>query len=148
MAFTDVPLKLRAFARQRKRWARGMIEGLRTYGRVIVDGRSMVSFLMGLDLLFPVLDLAFTVIFLPGLVLAAFGRFWIVGPMTLAILPLTFLITLVMYQQQAKVFAELGLHVRRNRMGHFMYLLVYQALMSPVCVAGYAQELFRTEKRW
>lgn len=148
IAFTDVPVKLSAFARQRKRWARGMIEGLRTHGRVIAEQHSLVAFLMGLDLLFPVLDLAYTVVFLPGVVLALFGFFWIAGPMTLAILPLTFAITMVMYAQQKKVFKELGLKVRSNRAGYILYLFVYQAIMSPVCVAGYAQELFGAAKAW
>jgi poly-beta-1,6-N-acetyl-D-glucosamine synthase len=148
VAFTDVPVKVRTFARQRKRWARGMIEGLRTHGHVIAEQHRLVAFLMGLDLLFPVLDLAYTVVFLPSLILALFGYFWIAGPMTLAILPLTFGITMVMYRQQKRVFSDLGLHVRKNRAGYFLYLLVYQAIMSPVCVAGYAQELFGAEKAW
>lgn len=148
VAFTDVPVTLASFARQRKRWARGMIEGLRTYGHIIYTQRRLVAFLMGIDLLFPVLDLAFTVIFLPGVLLALTGHFWIAGPMTLAILPLTMLITYVMFRQQGKVFRDLGLKVRRNRLGYVLYLLVYQAIMSPVCVAGYAQELLRAPSRW
>lgn len=147
-SFTDVPVTLASFARQRKRWARGMIEGLRTYGRIIYTQRRLVAFLMGIDLLFPLLDLAFTVIFLPGVILALTGHFWIAGPMTLAILPLTMLITYVMFRQQGKVFEELGLKVRRNRLGYVLYLLVYQAIMSPVCVAGYAQEMLRAPSRW
>lgn len=148
IAFTDVPTDIKSFARQRKRWARGMIEGLRHHGDIIVKRRTLVSFLMGLDLLFPVLDSAYTFIFLPGVVLALFGHFWIAGPMTLAILPLTVLITWVMYNRQRVVFDELGLKVRKNRLGYFLYLFGYQAIMSPVCVVGYAEELLGTRKRW
>jgi biofilm PGA synthesis N-glycosyltransferase PgaC len=32
IAFTDVPIGFRHFVRQRQRWARGMIEGLRIHG--------------------------------------------------------------------------------------------------------------------
>lgn len=148
VSFTNVPTEVGHFARQRKRWARGMIEGLRYHGDVIYKRRAIVSFLMAIDLLFPVLDLAYTLIFIPGVILAFTGRYWIAGPMTLAILPLTFLITAVMYFRQKRVFDELGLRVRKNVFGYLLYLVGYQLIMSPVCVAGYAEEIFGMRRRW
>ena len=79
--------------------------------------------------------------FLPGVVLALFGHNYIVGPLTLLVMPLAFLIVLIMFKKQKAVFTELGLKVRRNLLGFFIYMLVYQALMSPICVIGYSQEL-------
>ena len=38
------------------------------------------------DIVFPFLDVTFTLGFIPGLMLAAFGNYAIVGPMTLAVL--------------------------------------------------------------
>jgi biofilm PGA synthesis N-glycosyltransferase PgaC len=41
----------------------------------------------------------------------------------------------------------LGLRVRRNLLGFFAFVLLYQMLMSPVSVAGYGQELLGL-RRW
>ena len=148
VAFTEAPTSLRTLARQRRRWARGMIEGLRTYGRTLLRQRLPYVHSVAADALFPYLDLTFTLVFIPGLVLAAFGDYAIVGPTTLAVLPLNVLISGIMYRRQRSSFGEAGLRVRQNLLGFFAYLLLYQLLMSPVSVAGYTQELFRTARRW
>ena len=57
------------------------------------------------------------------------------------VMPLAFLIVLIMYRKQKAVFTELGLKVRQNLLGLFAYMLLYQALTSPICVIGYCQEL-------
>jgi biofilm PGA synthesis N-glycosyltransferase PgaC len=46
------------------------------------------------------------------------------------------------------VFNLLGLRVRRNTLGFVAFVLTYQMLMSPVSVAGYAQELLGLRRRW
>ena len=63
-------------------------------------------------------------------------------------MPLAFLIVLSMFKKQKAVFNELGLKVRQNLVGFFIYMLVYQALMSPICVIGYGQELLGMTKKW
>lgn len=148
VGFTDVPTTLQAFGRQRKRWARGMIEGFKTHGGMLRKPLGLVGVLVAVDLLFPLLDATYTLVFLPGVALALTGRFWIAGPMTLAVLPLTALISYVMYRHQARVFDELGLHIRKNRLGFVVYLVLYQLIMSPVCVLGYAEELLNRRRRW
>jgi biofilm PGA synthesis N-glycosyltransferase PgaC len=80
--------------------------------------------------------------------LALFGHFYIVGPLTLLVLPLALLIVLIMYKKQKTVFNELGLTVRQNLVGFLVYMLVYQVLMSPICVIGYGQELIGMTKKW
>ena len=79
---------------------------------------------MALDLLFPPLDLVFTLAFLPGVVLACFGHFYLAGLMTLLVLPLTALIVLVMLRYQKGVFDLVGLRIRRNLLGFLAYFLV------------------------
>ena len=101
-----------------------------------------------MDFIIPFLDFFYSFAFLPGIVLALTGRYYIVGPMTVLVLPLAFLIVFLMYRKQKKVFDEVGLNVRRNLGGFFVYMLVYQAMMSPVCVAGYCQEIIGMRKRW
>ena len=148
VAFTSAPEDLRTFARQRSRWARGMIEGLRTVPPW-QQPRGFARVLTSLDLAIPFLDTAYVLAWLPGLVLACFGYFWLVGPMTVAVLPLTGLAYGLLFRRQWRdVFKPLGLVVRRNWLALLAFLVVYQVLMSAVSVRGYAQELLRLRRRW
>ena len=93
--------------------------------------------------------MAYALVWLPGLLLAATGRYWIVGPYTVAVLPLTLLVNAILYRyQRRRVFNVLGLRIRRNALGFVAFVLTYQMLMSPVSVAGYAQELLGLRRRW
>lgn len=148
IAFTTAPEDARAFARQRRRWARGMIEGLREHGgALLAGGRSNVHAVL-VNFVFPYVDVVFSIAFPIGIVLALFGNFAIVGPMTLAVLPLNVALSMIMFHLSKQSFDEVGLKVRQNRLGYFGYLFTYQLFMSPVSVAGYAQELFGAARRW
>jgi biofilm PGA synthesis N-glycosyltransferase PgaC len=148
IAFTGAPEDARAFARQRRRWARGMIEGLREHGgALLAGGRSNVHAVL-VNFVFPYVDVVFSIAFPIGIVLALFGNFAIVGPMTLAVLPLNVALSMIMFHLSKQSFNEVGLEVRQNRLGYFGYLFTYQLFMSPVSVAGYAQELFGAARRW
>ncbi|MEH6940212.1 glycosyltransferase family 2 protein, partial [Bacillus sp. JJ664] len=69
----------------------------------------------GINLLMLYLDLVYTLCWLPGLVLAFFGIHWIVGPMTLLVLPLTFVSYSILYlYQKHYVFRHLNLRIRIN----------------------------------
>ncbi|MDA8336299.1 MAG: hypothetical protein M0Z41_15155 [Peptococcaceae bacterium] len=125
-----------------------MIEGLKLHRQLLYRNLSPVSFLIAQDLVFPMIDFAFTFFYIPGIVLALTGRFWLAGPMTLAVLPVTLLISYIMYKHQRRVFAELGLVIRKNSLGFVLYTICYQVLMSPVCVWGYVEELVGGAKRW
>lgn len=147
-AFTRVPTTWRGLNRQRQRWARGMIESLRSHIDLIWKQPRLSGFFVAVDLLFPVLDGTYSLVFLPGVVLALFGHYWIAGPMTLFVIPLVALVAMAMYAKQVQVFRELGLRIRRNRLGFLGWLLIYQILMSPVATLGYVRELAGTQKRW
>jgi biofilm PGA synthesis N-glycosyltransferase PgaC len=148
VAFTGVPETLGAFARQRRRWARGMIEGLREYGGSLVNRRRLYSYAVGVNWGFPYLDFIFTFVWIPGLLLALTGNFLIVGPMALAVLPITTVMSLVMFTRQRAALAAVGLRTRRNWSGLAAYILGYQLLMSPISVAGYVQEVTRVRRNW
>lgn len=147
VAFTDVPVSYRHLIRQRSRWARGMIEALK-----IVKPWNQPSlyakYLTGCNLIMPYLDFIYTFCWLPGLVLACFGHFWIVGPVTLFVLPLTFAQNYILYRFQKDVFRSLNLRIRKNIFGFLAYVLLYQIMMSPVSVYGYLQELFQSKRVW
>jgi poly-beta-1,6-N-acetyl-D-glucosamine synthase len=101
------------------------------------------------DLLIPMLDLAYTFLWMPGLVLACFGIYWFVGIYTVALLPLTLLINAVLYRYQRRpVFVPFGLRLRRNLLGLVAYVVFYQMLMSPMSVLGYTQEISGARRRW
>lgn len=148
VAFTEAPSTLRRLARQRRRWARGMIEGLRAYGVSLVRRHKTYAHSVIADAMFPYLDLVFTFAFIPGIVLAATGNFMIVGPMTLAVLPLNALLAGVMYRRQRSSLGEAGLRVRRAALGFALFFLLYQLFMSPVSVSGYLQELVHARRKW
>jgi poly-beta-1,6-N-acetyl-D-glucosamine synthase len=148
VAFTAAPTRLVHLARQRARWARGMVEGLRSV-KPWNQPRGLLRFLTAIDLLIPALDVAYALVWLPGLALAATGRYWVVGPYTLAVLPLTLIVNLILYRfQRRRVFNLLGLRVRRNAVGFIGFVLTYQMLMSPIAVVGYGQELLGLRRRW
>ena len=147
VCFTDAPESLRQLVRQRQRWARGMMEAFRRHPRILLAPRMSTAFIWW-NLFFPWLDLAFTLCFIPGIVLAFLGVYWIVGPMTLALLPLSLMMNAVMYRVSAKMFDAEGLRVRYNPFGFAMYALGYSLILQPACVIGYLSELLGMRKTW
>ena len=147
LCFTKVPATLSSFLKQRRRWARGMIEAFRRHPRILIT-RRLSTLIVWWNLLFPWLDLAFTVCFIPGLILAFFGIYWIAGPLTLILLPLALLINAAMYRVGARMFDTRGLHIRRNPLGFCLYAFTYSVILQPACVVGYMSELLGLRKTW
>lgn len=147
LVFTNVPDTLRQFALQRKRWSRGLIEAFRKHWPLLFKRRLSTLFIWW-NLFFLPLDLVFTLVFIPGLILACFGYFYIAGPMTIAVLPLAALWNVIIFRIQSNVYRREGLAVRRNFRGFFFYALAYTILMQPVCVWGYISELLGLRKKW
>jgi biofilm PGA synthesis N-glycosyltransferase PgaC len=147
LAFTNVPTKLRQFALQRKRWSRGLMEAFKAHWPLLLK-RRMSTLFVWWNVCFLPLDLVYTLVFIPGLLLACFGSFYIAGPLTVAVLPLTVLWNGIIFRIQAGVYAREGLLVRRNVAGFLFYALAYSLLMQPVCVWGYLSELLGLRKTW
>jgi poly-beta-1,6-N-acetyl-D-glucosamine synthase len=145
--FTNAPAALKGFVGQRRRWARGLMEAFRRHPRILLV-RRMSTFFIGWNLLFPWLDFAYTTAFLPGVVLALFGIYWVAGPMTLALLPMALLMNLLMYRISLRMFDTQGLRVRRNVGGFLMYAFAYSLVLQPVSMIGYASELLGLRKSW
>ncbi len=145
--FTNAPEELGVFVRQRRRWARGMMEAFRRHPRILLV-RRMSTFFICWNLLFPWLDFVYTVAFLPGLILALFGVYWIAGPMTLALLPMALLMNFLMYRVSGRMFGDQGLRVRRNVAGFLIYVFGYSLILQPVSVAGYVSEMLGLSKTW
>jgi biofilm PGA synthesis N-glycosyltransferase PgaC len=147
IALTRCPDNLTQFIRQRQRWSRGLIEAFKMTPGLLMQRRLPVFYIWW-NTLFPFMDLAYSLGFIPGLVLAMFGHFWIVGPMTLALLPISFLMNSLMYSRSKTTFDEVGLKVRRNRLGLLSYTLVYSIILQPACVWGYISEILNLRKTW
>ncbi|WP_028214109.1 hypothetical protein [Paraburkholderia mimosarum] len=80
------------------------------------------------------MDLVYTLAFVPGLVLALFGIYWIAGPMTLPVLPMAMFVNWIMFRIQSGMFAAQGLKVRRNAFGFVFYsLLLRRRLATRLC---------------
>jgi biofilm PGA synthesis N-glycosyltransferase PgaC len=147
IVWTDAPTTFRQFLLQRKRWARGMIEAFETHSSLLLKPRLSTLFVWW-NMLFLPLDLTFTFIFIPGLIAALFGYYWIAGPLTLLLLPLAIIWNGVIFGIQSRMFRREGLKVRRNYIGLLFYVLLYAVVMQPVCLLGYISELTGQRKKW
>ncbi len=147
IAFTNVPTTLKAFALQRRRWARGLMEAFRAHPTLLFK-RHLRTVFIWWNLCFPPMDLVYTFVFIPGLILALFGKFYMVGPVTLAVLPLAVVWNLFIFRIQRRTFHREHLKVRRNLGGFLFYAFAYNLLVQPVCVLGYVSELAGLRKTW
>lgn len=148
VAFTEVPSSFKHLVRQRARWARGMIEGLDEV-KPWKQPQVFVKYMTGVNLIMPYLDLTYTLCWIPGLIMAFFGNFLIVGPMTVFVLPLTLIsYSILFFYQRNFVFRRLHIRIRKNIFGFILYFLGYQLIMSPVSVYGYLQEVFKFQRKW
>lgn len=147
ITFTNAPTTFRQFIRQRQRWSRGLIEAFKTHGGLLLKPRMSTVFVWW-NLLFPYMDVAYTLFFIPGIVLALFGIYWIAGPMTLLVLPMAGLVNYLMFFIQSHMFRAQGLRVRRNPLGFVVYALFYGIVLQPGCVLGYLSEMLNLRKHW
>ena len=144
--FTNAPETWGQFIKQRQRWSRGMIEAFKEHGSLLKKPKMYVIFVWW-NLLFPYMDMVYTFAFIPGLILALFGVYWIAGPMTLLVLPLAMVFNFLIFTIQNRMFVEQGLKVRRNILGFICYALFYGIILQPACVLGYIHEIFRGAKK-
>jgi len=147
IAWTQAPPTLSELASQRKRWARGMIEALGHHKALLFQPRLRTMFIWW-NLLFISLDLTFTLLFLPGLVLALCGIYWLAGPVTLLVLPLAALWNLVIFRIQTRMLRRTGVEMKRSLRGFVVFVMAYPLLMQPVSLWGYAAELSGRTKVW
>lgn len=147
IAFTTVPSTYKAFFAQRSRWARGMLEAFVTHPKVLLVAKYPTFFIYW-DLFFPVIDTTYFFIFIPGVIMALFGYYFIAGPMTLAVLPIALVLNMIWFYGQRDMFAQHHLSVRKNKLGFVFYFLFYYLLMVPACIYGYLSEIFNIKKVW
>ncbi len=146
-AFTRCPSTVYQFIKQRQRWSRGMIEAFKDNMRLLVKPRYSLFYIV-CNTQFPLMDLAYTIGFLPGIVLACFGHFWIVGPMTLSLIPSAMLLNFIMYRACKRMFEHESISIRGNLVGFLSYVFLYSLILQPACIWGYFSEVFKFKKTW
>ncbi len=110
VAFTDAPLNLLSFQRQRSRWARGLIEVLKIYKPWNMND-ILSKELVYIATSIPLLDFSVTFFWIPGVILAVFfQKYYIVGLMTLLVIPLNFILFSILFLHQKRlIFNKLNL---------------------------------------
>lgn len=145
--FTNVPETLSQFYRQRKRWARGLIEAFKSSPRTLVQIRMNTPFIW-YNLMFPFIDLSYVLFFIPGIIMAVFGYPLMAGILTILLIPMMVIGTVIYFGFENDIFKKHGLRVRKNGLGLIGYLLVYQLLMTTASLAGYFSEITNRSKSW
>jgi biofilm PGA synthesis N-glycosyltransferase PgaC len=147
-AFTDVPVTYKKLFYQRSRWMSGMLEALFSHPKLLFKNRLSTMFIWW-NLTIPFLDLGYALIFIPGVIAACFGYLYIVGPMTLSLVPLVILSNFIYYYRSNKLFEKNKLVVRKNVLGLLFYMFLYQPVVSvPSALHGYYRFFFGRERSW
>lgn len=150
IAFTEVPEKLTSLGKQRKRWARGMIEAFKKVKIVTSKKLNFRSkFLMCLNVFFPFIDLAL-LIFVPlGLILLACGNQLLIGWLSLLVILLGMLLCLIIEIRRKNMLKEIECKLeRRSILAFIFYVLLYAFTLAPYCLIGYISELINSKKEW
>lgn len=146
--FTRVPETYKQFFKQRKRWARGLIEAFKKYPRSLTRLKMTLVF-NWYNLSFPLVDSGYLLFFIPGLILALIFKYYLlVGLMTILLLPLACIANIIFFYKQRKIFKRYGLKIRQNVMGFIFFMLIYQTLMAPATMSGYLSEMLNLTKKW
>jgi biofilm PGA synthesis N-glycosyltransferase PgaC len=148
LGFTVVPERLGRLLSQRSRWARGLLEGLRTHPPP-GQPRVLARFVAGIDYLVPFLDIGLIFFWVPGVILFLFGYPLIFGWWSMLLFPITLLIFGFLRRwQERHVFRRLGIEVGKDVRGFAGYLVAYQVLTSAASLRGYGQYLLGAGRRW
>ena len=150
IAFTEVPKTFKDLGRQRKRWARGMIEAFKRVKIVTSKKLKFKSrFLMCLNIFFPFIDLAL-LIFIPlGLILLLLGNPLLIGWLSLLVILLGMLLCFVIEIRRKSMLREINMKPeRRSVLAFIFYILFYAFMLAPFCLIGYIAELINAKKEW
>ena len=150
IAFTEVPEKLKGLGKQRKRWARGMIEAFKKVKILTSKKMSLKSkFLMYFNIFFPFIDLAL-LIFVPlSLIFLALGNPLLLGWISLLVIPFGLLLCLLIEIKRKNMLKEIDCKLeRRSILAFIFYILIYAFILAPYCLIGYISELLNRKKEW
>jgi biofilm PGA synthesis N-glycosyltransferase PgaC len=148
ICWTNVPTTYKIFYRQRKRWARGLIEAFRMYPNLLFR-REMFTFFIWYNLMFPYIDLTFLFAFVPGVLIALiFGFHLLAGYITLYLLPITFIYSFIILRIQKRDLKKSNISMLNKNVSYILYMFLYQFIMTPATLSGYLSELFKRKRVW
>lgn len=143
VGYTTALASLNGLYNQRKRWAIGMLEGLSSVppwkqGTAFSRHFAMVN----LSVIY--LDLAFLFGFIPGIILAIIGYYYLAGFLTLLTAAVCILLFLSMYLYQKK----LKIPFQNSFAGFLCFILFFQVIQSTASVHGYTIRLLHKRGEW
>ena len=141
--YTNFPETLDGLYNQRKRWAIGMLEGLSAVppwkqGAIFSRHFAFVN----LSIIY--LDLSFLFGFIPGIILALFGYYYLAGLLTFitAAICILFFLSMYLYQKKLKIPFE------NSFWGFVCFLLCFQIIQSTSALHGYLIRLLHRKGEW
>ncbi len=146
VAFTTQPVSMESLGRRRARAAFGLVGAIREAG--VRSLRFPFSrFLTAVDVSAPVLDLCFTIGWVPAVVLAFLGNAALVGWYALFVLPLSLATTAIVRRNHNEVMDEIGLTPRRSFVSAVSCALTFHAVQAPLSIWSYLLELSDDRKK-
>lgn len=142
VGYTKVPETLGGLYRQRRRWAMGMLEGLREVPPW--RQRSYARYFTSVNLSIVYLDLAYLFGFVPGVILALLGYPCLVGLLTVftALVGVGFFLSVYWYQKR------LNIPFKNTAVGFVLFLLFFQLVQSTAALQGYLCHLLGKKGEW
>lgn len=146
IVFTIVPETLIGYIRHKQERSSGLLVAFKRHWKLLFM-HEMSTLFVWWNLLFPYMDLVYTVAFIPGILMAMFGIYWIIVPMIVILLPMSLLVNLVMFRIQSKMFIDNRLNIRRNVFACIRYAFLYNIFLRPAGVIGYVIEILNKFKK-
>ena len=138
-----MPADVKSFVRQRWRHARTTLRALRSLPAELITRKSTLFVVW--QLLFPWTDLAFTLGFVPGVILSvAYSSHLLMGPMAVTLLPAVLLLNIAIFFVMRSMFHTHGLKIRRNVGGLLIYIFGYSVLLQPARAVGFLAGMVRS----
>lgn len=142
VGYTSVPESIGALYRQRRRWAMGMLEGLREVPPWRQRGCTRYFTSVNLSIIY--LDLAYLFGFVPGVILALLGYPWLVGLLTVFTAFVGALCFFSVYRYQQR----LNIPFRDTVGGFVLFLFFFQLVQSTASLHGYLSHLTGRTQSW
>jgi biofilm PGA synthesis N-glycosyltransferase PgaC len=125
-----------------------MMEGLKLI-KPWKQGTVYSKYLTFIDLFIPLIDFCYILFFIPGVIVSFFNIFYIVGPITLFVFPMLLMCYYLMDAVERKAVLEpLKIGLKYNLLDFFIFLIIYQTLISFSSFWGYCQELTGSKRVW
>ena len=140
IAFTTQSITVRSLGRRRARAAWGLLDAIREAG--VRSLRFPFSrFLTATDMAAPLLDICFTLCWVPAVALAFLGHAALIGWYALFVLPLSIAGSAIVRRSHHEVMSEIGLSPRRSVVGALSCALTFHAVQAPLSIWSYVLEV-------